>query len=71
MYDLLGLTFHNLPLFKGPGVDPGHLGVTLAPDPDPVHIHPPRDAVVPNPAARPLRKSPSAAVRCFLCVTVV
>lgn len=38
----------------GPGVDPGHLGVTLAPDPDPVHIHPPRDAVEPNPAARPL-----------------
>lgn len=42
----------------GPGVDPDHLGVALAPDPDPVHVHPPRDAVAPNPVAPLLRKSP-------------
>lgn len=45
-------------LYLGPGADPGPLGVTLAPDPDPVHIRPPRDAVAPNLEALPLRKSP-------------
>lgn len=41
----------------GPGVDPDHLGVALAPDPDPVHVPPPRDGVAPNPKAPLLRKS--------------
>lgn len=36
----------------GPGVDPGPLGVALAPDPVP--IHPPRDNMAPNPRAPPL-----------------
>lgn len=38
----------------GPGVDPGHLEVTLAPDPDLVLGHLERDAVAPNPGAPPL-----------------
>lgn len=37
----------------GPGADPGHLGVALAPGPDPAHIHPPSDAGAPNPEAPP------------------
>lgn len=38
----------------GPGVDPGHLVVTLAPGLDPAHIHPPSDGVVQNLGAPPL-----------------
>lgn len=38
----------------GPGVDPGHLVVTLAPGLDPAHIHPPSDGVAQNLGAPPL-----------------
>lgn len=40
----------------GPGVDPGHLVVTLAPGLDPAHIHPPSDGVAQNLGAPPLRE---------------
>ncbi|KAL3983680.1 CUB and sushi domain-containing protein [Sarotherodon galilaeus] len=46
-------------MLLGPGVDPGHLVVTLAPGLDPAHIHPPSDGVAQNLGAPPLRWSGS------------
>lgn len=47
---------HVQPNSLGPGVDPGHLVVTLAPGLDPAHIHPPSDGVAQNLGAPPLRE---------------